>query len=119
MSEQKTTHDPFTNHSVTYGEGHPHEGEGGHKGDSEYGKVAASLACITAVEVAWSYSGAEHIALIAPLLIIMAIKFGCVGSYFMHLKYDNRLLNRVFYMGVVLAAGVYIAARLSLHFFQA
>src|SRR6476661_4759343 len=116
MSEQTTTHDPFTSHSVTYGEGHPHEGEGGHKGDKEYVIVAAGLAVITAAEVAWSYLGAEGAWLVVPLLLIMAIKFAMVGAYFMHLKYDNRLLNRVFYTGVFLAGGVYIAALLSLHF---
>src|SRR6478735_4740215 len=100
MSDHTTTHDPLTSHTVTYGEGHPHAGEGGHAGDKEYVVIAAVLAAITAVEVAWSYSGAEHLLLILPLLLIMAVKFSLVGAYFMHLKYDNRLLNRVFYTGV-------------------
>ena len=39
---------------------------------------------------------------------MMGFKFFIIAAYFMHLRFDNELLTRVFYAGVVLAVGVYI-----------
>ena len=64
---------------------------------------------MTTIEVALSYiNGLEGLALVIPLLVIMAIKFGIVALQFMHLKWDSRILTRLFYAGVFLAVGVYI-----------
>ena len=35
----------------------------------------------------------------------------------MHLKFDNRLFSFLFYMGLVLAVGVYAVALATFHFF--
>jgi cytochrome c oxidase subunit 4 len=71
--------------------------------------VAVFLAVMTTIEVALSYiNGLEGLALVIPLLVIMAIKFGLVALQFMHLKWDSRVLTRLFYGGVFLAVGVYI-----------
>ncbi|NBR76150.1 MAG: hypothetical protein EBT73_02155 [Actinobacteria bacterium] len=51
------------------------------------------------------------------LLIMMAVKFVIVVSYFMHLKFDNKLFSWMFYAGLFLAVGVYVAALGTFHFF--
>ncbi len=85
--------------------------------DKNYIYIALGLAVITAIEVAWSYlpvwedaSGVTSFVEVAGLLIMMMIKFVIVASNFMHLKFDNKILTRIFYAGLVLAFGVYIAA---------
>ena len=80
---------------------------GAHPTDAQYVKIALILAAITAVEVAVSYfhhlGDAE-----APLLLVLAAtKFFIVGAYFMHLRFDNRVLKRLFTTGIVLACIIY------------
>jgi len=82
----------------------------GHKSDGYYVKVAIFLAVITGAEVALSYMGIEGWLLLVPLLGLMAVKFAVVAALFMHLQFDNKLLSRLFYGGLFLAIGVYIAA---------
>ena len=82
----------------------------GHKSDGYYVKVAIFLAVITGAEVALSYMGIEGWLLLVPLLGLMAVKFAVVAALFMHLQFDNKLLSRLFYGGLFLAVGVYIAA---------
>jgi cytochrome c oxidase subunit 4 len=94
----------------TYGEGH-HGAT-----DRQYIVIAVILAAITAMEVTISYIDIGPIFL-PTLLILMAIKFFTVVSYFMHLKFDNRIFSFLFYMGLVLAVGVYSAALSTFHFF--
>jgi cytochrome c oxidase subunit 4 len=82
-----------------------------HLSDIHYVRVAVFLAVLTGIEVALSYiNGLNGLALLVPLLVIMAIKFGTVALYFMHLKWDSKILTRLFYAGVLLAAGVYVIA---------
>ena len=86
----------------------PEGGEhGAHPTDAQYIRIALILAVITAVEVAVSYiKGLGDTS--APLLIALAaIKFFLVGSYFMHLRFDNRVLRRLFVTGIILALIVY------------
>lgn len=83
--------------------------------DGHYIKIAIALAVITAIEVAWSYlpwgdGTAIVIAEVGGLLLMMAVKFVIVASHFMHLKFDDKILTRVFYAGLILAIGVYLAA---------
>src|SRR5690349_15979205 len=80
----------------TYGEGH-HGAT-----DRQYIVIALVLAVITAMEVTISYIDIGPIFL-PVLLILMAIKFFTVVSYFMHLKFDNKIFSFMFYLGVVLA----------------
>ena len=88
-----------------------------HFSDKQYVIVALVLAGITALEVTLSYVdiGAWFLPL---LLILMVIKFFAVVMYFMHLKFDNRIFSVLFYMGLFLAVGVYIAALMTFHFFS-
>ena len=87
--------------------------------DLGYVKVALALAIITGIEVAISYMVDDLGALFLPLLIgLMLVKFFSVVLYFMHLKFDNRLFSLLFYMGLGLAVGVYIATLLTFKFFS-
>ncbi len=84
--------------------------------DLQYVIIAAILAGITALEVLVSYI--EIGPLFLPvLLILMAIKFVTVVSFFMHLKFDNKIFTWMFYSGLFLAIGVYAAALATFHFF--
>jgi len=86
--------------------------------DIYYVRIAVALAVITAIEVALSYMNLATGITIAALLILMSIKFVMVASNFMHLKFDDRLLTRVFYAGLFLAVGVYLVVLATLHVFQ-
>ena len=44
------------------------------------------------------------------LLVVMAIKFVIIAAFFMHLKFDSKILTRVFYSGLFLAVAVYVIA---------
>ena len=71
-----------------------------------YVRIAVILAAITALEVATYY--VDFGALFLPsLLIMMAVQFYIVVSFFMHLKFDNKLFSWVFYAGLFLAMTVY------------
>jgi len=84
--------------------------------DVGYIRIALILAAITALEVATYYADFGPLFLPA-LLIMMAIKFVMVVSYFMHLKFDNRVFSFLFYAGLVLAISVYAAFLATFHFF--
>jgi cytochrome c oxidase subunit IV len=95
-----------------------HGDHGAHPTEAKYIKIAVILAVVTAVEVAlyyWSFS--NEAANNAVLLVLAAIKFVIVAAYFMHLKFDNKILRRLFITGFVLAAFCYIAYLLTLGVF--
>ena len=80
-------------------------------------RMAFILAAITALEVSTYYVDFGRLFLPA-LLIMMVIKFIMVVSYFMHLKFDNKLFSWIFYAGLILAIGVYCVALATFHFFS-
>ncbi len=87
--------------------------------DFGYVKVFAVLVVITAIEVALSYSVDNLGVFFLPLLLIlMAIKFVTVVSYFMHLKFDSKLFSAMFYTGLGLALMVFLITMLTFHFFS-
>jgi cytochrome c oxidase subunit 4 len=80
-----------------------------HPSDRTYVGIAAILAGVTAIEVALSYIKLGNAN--APLLLLgMVIKFGVVAAFFMHLRFDSKLLRRLFISGLVLAIFCYVAA---------
>ena len=82
-----------------------------------YVRIALILAAITALEVATYY--VDFGALFLPsLLIMMAVKFYIVVSFFMHLRYENKLFSWVFYAGLYLAMIVYGIYLATFHFFS-
>ena len=87
---------------------HPEGGEhGAHPTDKQYMLIALILAIITGVEVAISYIKGLGDAANPLLLILAAAKFAIVVAFFMHLRFDNRMLRRLFVTGIVLAIIVY------------
>ncbi len=89
--------------------------------DQQYFKIFWILVVLTALEVSthwwedWFGENGKRVAI--PLLfIMMVIKFFLVASYFMHLKYDSKILGRVFYGGLILAVILFTAALTSLNF---
>jgi len=80
-----------------------------HPSDAKYVKIAIILAVLTALEVA-TYFFEDSFNWGPILVIMMFVKGIIVAGYFMHLKFENRLLTRVFVSGFVLACFVYIIA---------
>ena len=78
-----------------------------HPGPVEYAKVALILAVVTGAEVMVYYLSGLRSVLVPVLLGMSVLKFGLVGLYFMHLKFDTRLFRRLFVMGIILALLVY------------
>lgn len=81
-----------------------------------YVNVALILAAITALEVSTYYVDFGPLFL-PSLLVMMVVKFVIVVSYFMHLKFDNKIFTWLFYSGLFLAVGVYVGALATFHFF--
>jgi cytochrome c oxidase subunit 4 len=86
--------------------------------DKQYVVIAVVLAGITALEVYASYADWLGSAFIPLLLVMMALKFWTVASFFMHLRFDNRIFTWLFYSGLFLAVGVYVAALATFKFFN-
>ena len=105
----ETTHDT-TNHSVN---ADPVEHGMSTRG---YIVIALILAAITVLEVSTYYVDFGPLFL-PSLLIMMVIKFVMVVSYFMHLKFDNKIFSWLFYAGLFLAIGVYVTALATFQFF--
>lgn len=82
-----------------------------HKGLSirRYILIGALLTAITAVELGLSYAPIPMGPLVAFLLVLSAVKFAIVVAYFMHLRFEDGLLTRVFVGGFVLATLILIA----------
>jgi len=86
-----------------------HDDHHEHPSDRSYVGIAIILAILTAIEVLMfiieDSLGKTVVKL--GLLGLMAVKFWIVGSYFMHLKFDNKVLTWLFVAGLVLAVAVY------------
>lgn len=94
-----------------------HDGSDVHEvNDRQYIVIALLLAVLTAAEVAATEIDLGA-ALVPALLVMMAIKFFTVVSYFMHLKFDNRLFKVCFYLGLAMAVLLYVAVLGTFHFF--
>jgi len=83
-----------------------------------YVRIALILAAITALEVSTYYVDFGPF-FMPSLMIMMVAKFVVVASYFMHLKFDNKIFSWMFYAGLFLAIGVYAAALSTFKFFIA
>lgn len=106
-----TTHDTAAAHGSDHSTEHGMSTRG-------YITIALILAAITALEVSTYY--VDFGPLFMPsLMIMMVIKFVMVVSYFMHLKFDNRLFSVLFYTGLGLALFCYIVALATFKFFIA
>ena len=75
------------------------------------------LAVLTVVEIAVVFMPFGKIVNGTMLCVLAVTKAALVAAYFMHLKFDNPLLTKVFYSGLFLAVGVYLIALTTLHVF--
>jgi cytochrome c oxidase subunit 4 len=111
-TENSTAVTATDEHALEHADGHDHPTE------AQYWKIFFILFAITAVEVLLYYVSIPGVNLNnAALLVLAAAKFVAVVGYFMHLKFDNRILRRLFVTGLVLAAAVYIAYLLTMGVF--
>lgn len=86
-----------------------HADEHDHPGWQIYARIAVILTVITGVEVATYYVDALHDYLIWVLAPLTAAKFIIVVAYYMHLKFDHKLLTYVFLAGMIAAGGIMLA----------
>ncbi len=70
---------------------------------STYVKLAVILAIFTLIEVATYYVNAPVLMITLVLVFLMTVKFALVVGYYMHLKFDSRLLTFVFAGGLTVA----------------
>lgn len=90
---------------------------GAHPTEIFYVKIAIILAVVTGIEVGLYYTSFDQTATNGMLLGLAAIKFIMVAAYFMHLKFDNRILRRLFITGFILATFCYLAYLVTLGVF--
>ncbi|PYM94507.1 MAG: cytochrome C oxidase subunit IV [Candidatus Rokuibacteriota bacterium] len=82
---------------------------GEHATVGTYIRVALVLTGVTALEVGVIYVR-QLAPIVVPLLLAMsAAKFALVVLFFMHLRYDSRVLTLVFVGPLILAAGLAVA----------
>ena len=75
-----------------------------HPTPKQYVQIAIVLGVLTAIEVALYYTEDIVGIFTDPLLMILAIgKFVIVVGWFMHLRFENKLVNRFFVGGMILA----------------
>ncbi len=83
-------------------------------GDGIFWQVGLILAVLTALEVTtywWEdWWGVQTRIINQVLIVMMLIKFMLIAMYFMHLKWDPKLLRRLFFGGFLLSAACYAAA---------
>ncbi len=102
----------LSGHSVApHVDEHDDDAHAGHPGELTYIKVAVILALITVSEVVIYYIQWMHDsgALVPTLLVLSAIKFATVIAYFMHLKFDPRMLTWTFIFGISFGAALILA----------
>jgi caa(3)-type oxidase subunit IV len=84
-----------------------------HATTATYVKVALVLTAVTVIEVAATYIRALTPILIPTLLVLSLAKFALVVLFFMHLRYDSRVLS-VLFVGPLVIAIVIILALIAL-----
>lgn len=82
-----------------------------HPTPATFVKVGAVLAVITAVEFLILYVRGMSALVVTILAVLSAAKFFLVAAYFMHLRFDPRILTAIFAVGVTLATLITIAVR--------
>ena len=80
-----------------------------HVTNRTYVLIAVVLAILTAIEVMVFYLEAMAPVLLTTLLVLMIVKFALVAMFFMHLKFDSRILSVVFAWGIFIAVSIILA----------
>ena len=75
-----------------------------HPTPRRYVQIAIVLGILTAIEIALYYTEDIVGVFTDPILIILAVgKFIIVVGWFMHLRFENKMVNRFFAGGMILA----------------
>ena len=75
-----------------------------HPTPKKYVQIAIVLGILTAIEIALYYTEDIVGFFTDPILIILAVgKFIIVVGWFMHLRFENKMVNRFFTGGMILA----------------
>ena len=98
-----------------HGEAAGHGGD--HPTEKQYILIALILGFVTAVEVGLYYTNLGVNLTNVMLGVLAIIKFVMVVGYFMHLKFDNPVVRRLFVAGLLLAIAVYVAYLLTMGVF--
>ena len=86
----------------------------GHATVQTYVRVAVVLGLLTAIEIGALYvPGLPSHLLVTLLLVFSVLKFALVVAFFMHLRYDSKLLT-VLFVGPLLIAMLIILALMAL-----
>ena len=92
-----------------------------HPTPKRYVQIAIVLGILTAVEIALYYTEDIVGVFTDPILIILAVgKFIIVVGWFMHLRFENKMVNRFFAGGMILALflfAIVMIERASANFF--
>ena len=92
-----------------------------HPTPKRYVQIAIVLGILTAIEIALYYTEDIVGVFTAPILIILAVgKFIIVVGWFMHLRFENKMVNRFFAGGMILALflfAIVMIERASANFF--
>ena len=74
-----------------------------HPTPKKYVQIAIVLGILTAIEIALYYTEDIVGVFTDPILIILAVgKFIIVVGWFMHLRFENKMVNRFFTGGMIL-----------------
>ena len=75
-----------------------------HPTPKKYVQIAIVLGILSAIEIALYYTEDIVGVFTDPILIILAVgKFIIVVGWFMHLRFENKMVNRFFTGGMILA----------------
>ncbi len=75
-----------------------------HPTPKKYVQIAIVLGILTAIEIVLYYTEDIVGVFTDPILIILAVgKFIIVVGWFMHLRFENKMVNRFFTGGMILA----------------
>lgn len=92
-----------------------------HPTPKKYVQIAIVLGILTAIEIALYYTEDIVGVFTDPILIILAVgKFIIVVGWFMHLRFENKMVNRFFAGGMILALflfAIVMIERASANFF--
>lgn len=87
-------------------------------GPATWVRVLVLLTIATVLEVLTYVFESTLGALTAPILILFAIvKFVLVVAYYMHLKFDNRILTGIFAWGMLIAISIFAAMAALYHIY--
>jgi cytochrome c oxidase subunit IV len=74
-----------------------------HPSARQYVEIGVILAAVTAIEISLFYADVPRSITIPALLFLTAIKFALVVLWYMHLRFDHRVMARLFVAGIVIA----------------